>query len=133
NRFAAAFQTHIGSVTARLVEEVLAAQKVGPRSRNNIRQSIVTLFRFARARGYLPKGQPTEAEDVAKAKDRGGEIGILSPKQLADLFEEVDEEAKLYFALGAFSGLRSAELIRLEWQDVNFVRSHIHVGKAKSK
>jgi integrase len=133
NRFAAAFQTHIGSVTARLIDEWLAAHKLGPRSRNNIRQSIVTLFRFARARGYLPKGQPTEAEDVAKAKDRGGEIGILTPKKLAGIFEAVDEEAKLYFALGAFSGLRSAELIRLEWQDVNFVRGHIHVAKAKSK
>ena len=78
NRFGAAFQTHIGSVTSRLIDEWLAAHKLGPRSRNNIRQSIVTLFRFARANGYLPKGLPTEAEDVAKAKDRGGEIGILT-------------------------------------------------------
>ena len=83
--------------------------------------------------GILAEGPPTEAEDVAKAKDRGGEIGILTPKQLADLFEAADEEAKLYSRLGAFSGLRSAELIRLEWQDVNFDRAHIHVGKAKSK
>jgi integrase len=133
NRFAAAFNTNIGSVPARLIDEWLAAQKVGPRSRNNIRTYIVTLFRFARARGYLPKGLPTEAEDIAKAKDRGGEIGILSPKQLADLLEAADEETKLYLALGAFSGLRSAELIRLEWQDVNFARGHIQVGKAKSK
>jgi integrase len=133
NRFAAAFDTSIGSVASRFIDEWLAAQKIGPRSRNNIRQCVVTLFRFARARGYLPKGQPTEAEDIAKAKDRGGEIGILTPKQLADLLEAADEEAKLYFALGAFTGLRSAELIRLEWQDVNFARGHVHVGKAKAK
>jgi integrase len=133
NRFAAAFNTSIGSVASRFIDEWLTAQKLGPRSRNNIRQCIVTLFRFARARGYLPKGQPTEAEDIAKAKDRGGEIGILTPKQLADLLEAADQEAKLYFVLGAFSGLRSAELIRLEWQDVNFARGHVHVGKTKAK
>jgi integrase len=99
------------------------------------------LFRFARTRGYLAKNEPTEAEDVAKARDRGGEIGILTPKQLAALFEAADEEAKLYYALGAFSGLRSAELIRrakerkasLEWQDINFERAHIEVAKAKAK
>ncbi len=144
NRFAGAFNTNIGSIASRFIDEWLSAQKLGPRSRNNIRQSIITLFRFAQARGYLAKGQSTEAEDVAKARDRGGEIGILSPKQLANLFDRADEESKLYYALGAFSGLRSAELVRranerkngrtgLEWQDVNFERGHIHVGKAKAK
>ena len=92
-----------------------------------------SLFNFARSRGYLPKGQPTEAGEIAKAKDRGGEIGILTPKQLADLLTASDEEAKLYFAIGAFTGLRSAELIRLEWEDVNFARGHIQVGKGKAK
>src|SRR5204863_1727073 len=115
------------------VHGMLLGQKTGPRARNNIRMSIVTLFNFARTRGYLPKGQPTEACEVAKAKDRGGAIGILTPKQLADLLTASDEEARLYFAIGAFTGLRSAELIRLEWEDVNFVRGHIEVGKGKAK
>jgi len=133
NKFAAAFETNIGSVTAGLIDDWLRALNLGARGRNNIRMSIVTLFHFARARGYLPKGQSTEAEDVPKAKERGGKIGILAPKQLADLFERAEEEAKLYFALGAFTGIRSAELIRLEWHDVNFARGHIEVGKEKAK
>jgi integrase len=133
NRFASAFQTNIGSVAARFIEEWLVAQKIGARARNNIRMSIITFFHFARSRGYLPKGQATEAEEVAKARDRGGKIGILTPKQLANLLNAGDEEARLYFALGAFTGLRSAELIRLEWDDINFPRGHIQVGKAKAK
>ncbi len=133
NRFAAAFETNIGSLSAKLIEEWLVSQKIGPRARNNIRMSIVSLFNFARSRGYLPKGQPTEASEIAKAKDRGGEIGILSPKQLVDLLTASDEVATLYFAIGAFTGLRSAELIRLEWEDVNFARGHIQVGKGKAK
>ena len=134
NRFAAAFQTNIGSVTARMIDDWLAGLKtLSPRSRNDFRQDIVTLFRHARARGYLPKGQPTEAEEVPKAKDRGGEIGVLTPTQLAELFETADEEARLYLAIGAFTGLRSAEMLRLEWQDVNFARAHIEVGKHKAK
>ncbi|HEX4638998.1 MAG TPA: site-specific integrase [Chthoniobacterales bacterium] len=133
NRFAKAFKTNIGSVAAKFIEEWLAARKVGPRARNNLRMSIVTLFNFARSRGYLPKGQPTEAEEVPRAKDRGGKIGILTPKQLSDLLSSSGEESQLYFALGAFTGLRSAELLRLEWEDVNFGRGHIQVGKTKAK
>jgi integrase len=133
NRFSSAFQTRIGSVTAKLIDDWLGVQRVGPRTRNNVRRMLVTLFNFARARGYLPKGQATEAEGVAKARDCGGEIGILTPAEMGDLLKNGNQEAQLYFAIGGFAGVRAAEMIRLEWQDINFARAHIHVGKAKSK
>ena len=133
NRFSRHFGMNIGTVTAAQIEDWLRRSKRGPRTRNNIRLSIVTLFNFAKARGYLPKMVATEADHVAKAKDRGGEIAIFRPEQLADLLTAGDEEAKIYFAIGAFTGLRSAELIRLEWEDVNFARGHIQVAKGKSK
>src|SRR5437764_13348224 len=133
NRFAEHFRMNIATVTAAQIEDWLRRIKRGPRTRNNLRHSIVTLFNFAKARGYLPKTFATEAEHVAKAKDRGGEIGTFTPAQLADLLNIGNEEAKLYFAIGAFTGLRSAELIRLEWEDVNFSRGYVQVGKAKAK
>ena len=55
-------------VTANMIEEWLTGLSVGPRARNNIRMSIVTLFQYARAHGYLPNDQRTEAEHVARAK-----------------------------------------------------------------
>lgn len=133
NRFGAAFETNIGSVISRMIEDWLAAQKLSPRGRNNIRQSIVTLFHFARSRHYLQKGQPTEADDVPKAKDRGGKIGILTPVQLAHLMKKAPALTELYFALGAFTGMRSAEILRLDWVDVNFERGHITVAAEKAK
>ena len=98
-----------------------------------MRGSIVTLFHFARKQGYLPKGQPTEAEELAKAKDRGGQIGILKPEQLAYLLERAPEKIALFFALGAFAGMRSSEILRLEWGDVNFERRFITVAPEKAK
>ena len=149
NRFASAFKTKIGSVAGRFIEEWLVAQKIGARARNNIRMSIITLFHFARSRGYLPKGQPTEADEVPKAKDRGGKIGILSPKQLTGLLSAPDkaddelketgapkitsQETKLYFAIGAFTGLRSAELIRLGMGRCKFCARSYSGRKRQSK
>jgi integrase len=132
-RFAAAFQINIGAVTSGLIVEWLKSLNVGPRARNNIRSSVVVLFRHARALGYLPKGQPTEADDVSKVKSRGGKIGILNPQELAELLKKADTEAALYLALGAFSGIRTAELIRLDFKDINFERGFIEVGKEKAK
>jgi integrase len=133
NRFAAAFHINIGSVTARLIGDWLNAQGVGPRARNNLRLSIITLFHWSRAQGYLPKGQPTEADDVARAKDRGGKIEIFTPKQMASIITSAPSEHALYFALGAFAGLRRAEIERLEWEDFNLERGHITVAAHKAK
>src|SRR5205823_6249027 len=133
NRFANSFQINIGSVTAKLIESWLDGLTVGPRARNNIRMSIVTLFHFARTHNYLPKGQPTEADEVSKAKDRGGHIGFLQPKQMAKLIAKADGKRALYFALGGFAGLRSSEILRLEWSDFNFERGHITIAPEKAK
>ena len=133
NRFAAAFETKIGSITSGLIEDWLATHKIGARARNNMRMSVVILFSFARSRGYLPKGQPTEAEDVPKAKDRGGKIGILTPQELASLMKKAPGDVRLYFALGAFTGMRSSEILKLDWSDVNSERGHITVSPEKAK
>jgi integrase len=132
-RFKNSFKTNIGSITSSVIEDWLMAQKVTARTRNNLRGSIITLFNFARSRGYLPKGQPTEANDVRRAKDRGGKIGVLTPKQLGGLISKAPADIKLYLAIAAFTGMRASEIIRLDWGDVNFERGHITVAADKAK
>jgi integrase len=133
NRFASAFRTNIGSITARLIEQWLASLKVGPRSRNNYRASVVTLFHYARKHGYLPREKQTEADLVDKVKDRGKKIEILTPSQMAKLMAKAKGKIALYLALASFSGIRAAELMRLEWKDFNFARGHITVAADKAK
>jgi integrase len=132
-RFKNAFRTRIGSITSATIEDWLTAQRVTARTRNNLRCSIITLFNFARSRGYLPKGQPTEAHDVRRAKDRGGKIGILTPTQLATLIGNAPPDISLYLAIAAFTGMRASEILRLDWDDINFERGHITVAADKAK
>ena len=94
--------------------------------------SVITLFHFARERGHLPKGD-TEADQVKRPKQRGGHIGYFKPTELAQLLSAAEAEIALYVALGAFTGIRSAELLRLDWGDINFDRQHITVGADKAK
>ena len=132
-RFADSFQTNIGSVSTGTIAHWLDSLKIGPRSRNNVRQAVVTLFNFARRRGYLPKGETTEAADVETVRDHDGEIAILTPAQLTKLLRKSKPEYQLYFALAAFTGIRSAELLRLEWSEINFEKGHIEVKARKAK
>jgi integrase len=132
-RFADSFQTNIGSVNTGAIVRWLDSLNIGPRSWNNVRQAIVTLFNFARRRGYLPKGETTEAADVETRHDRDGEIAILTPAELSKLLKKSKPMYQLYFALAAFTGMRSAELLRLEWSEINFEKGHIEVKARKAK
>jgi len=133
NRFADSFQTNIGSIHTGAIALWLDSLKVGPSSRNNVRQAIVTLFNFARRRGYLPKGENTEAADVETVRDNEGEIAILTPVELSKLLRKSKPVYQLYFALAGFTGIRPAELLRLEWSEINFEKGHIEVKARKSK
>ncbi|MEK7675934.1 MAG: hypothetical protein AAB676_08905, partial [Verrucomicrobiota bacterium] len=83
-KLAEAFQCQIGSVSASEVNAFLRALQCSGRSRNNYRLSIGTLFKFAEASAYLPKGH-LDFSVVARAKEVEGEIQIFTPKEMATL------------------------------------------------
>jgi len=133
NRFADSFHTNIGSINTGAISVWLDSLKIGPRSRNNVRQAVVTLFNFARRRGYLPKGETTEATDVETVRNHHGKIAISTPDELKRLLGKSKPLYQLYFALAAFTGIRSAELLRLEWGEINFEKGHIEVKAREAK
>jgi len=126
-------KTNIGNVTTADFETYFEGRKLAPRSFNNLRNVTVTLFAFARRRGYLPKGIATAIEEVPKRKDRGGEIGIYTPAQFRTLLENIRPEFVPYIAIGGLAGLRSAEISRLDWREIDFDQKHILVTAAKAK
>jgi integrase len=99
-------------------------------TRNNFRTVLVTAFNFARERGYTA-GNP--AEKTARAKVIENAIGILAPDRLARLLESTAPELVPYIAIGAFAGLRRAELERLDWKEVDLQSGLIEVTAAKAK
>jgi len=93
----------------------------------------VTLWRFARQRGYLLRDRATEADQLSRAKDNGTEIEIFRPQDLAKVIAKADADLVPFLALGAFTGLRHAELLRLEWEDIRFEQGFVEVKARKAK
>ncbi|HTS17709.1 MAG TPA: site-specific integrase [Verrucomicrobiae bacterium] len=130
---AAAFSGSIGQVTQSQLEDWLRSLPGSIRSRNNYRSLVVTLWRFARQRGYLLRDRATEADQLSRAKDNGTEIEIFSPQELAKVIAKADADLVPFLALGAFTGLRHAELLRLEWEDIRFEQGFVEVKARKAK
>jgi integrase len=143
-RFECKFKGRISAVTAAEIEDFLRNLKAVPKakgetpkmlsgkSRNNYRRAIVTLFNFAEARGYLPKGLG-EMDSVGLAKVQHGEIEIFRPDELANLLAAAERSLIPFLAIGAFAGLRHAELQRLGWAEVRLEEGFIEVKASNAK
>ena len=120
----------VASLTAREVDEWLRALGVSATTRNNFRRVLIVAFNFAQARGYCV-GNPAEAS--AKAKEVETPVGILTVDETSRLLASAPPTLLPYVAIGAFAGLRRAELERLEWKEVDFRAGVIEVTASKAK
>ncbi|MEN9572428.1 MAG: hypothetical protein RL514_283 [Verrucomicrobiota bacterium] len=133
-RFAERFTVDISTVTTADVQMFLDGLKLGKQSKKNFRTVLGTLFSFAEARGYLLKGSnPVLGTEEVKVKSNGGSIAIFAPDEIAKLLQSATPRFLPVVAIGAFAGLRTAEVERLEWSDLDLARGFIHVGEDMAK
>jgi integrase len=91
---------------------------------------VVLAFNFAARNGYASSNP---ALGVAKAKVIGDAPGILTVTETARLLEAASRDVLPYIAIGAFAGLRRAELERLDWKQIDFESGLIEVTARNSK
>jgi integrase len=103
---------------------------VAPGTRNTYRRDLRTLFSFCVTRGYCSSNPVTQSQ---RAKDIGSPIEVLAPDQLAALLENANPQVVPYIAIGAFAGLRAAEIERLDWHEIDLIDGHITVTAKNSK
>ena len=132
-RFAKDFQTPISYIQTREISDWLRKLKCGPRSRNNIRALIVSLFSFARKQGYYSAERLNPAINVDRAKVRGGAIVIFTRSELAEMLAVASKYECLAIAIGAFGGIRQAEILRLRWENFNWEEQVIDLGSDQTK
>jgi len=116
-------------------------KKLTGRTRNNYKGIFCTFFEFAKDRGYLPRGVDTEAQHIRKAhdnkteKERADEMPdlIYKPEEMREILDSMTDEFIPFVVLGAFAGIRVAEIHRLDWRDVNMKEGQIIVDMHKAK
>jgi integrase len=127
----------VAEITSAQVDEWLRSlsdketgKRLAATTRNNFRRVLIVAFNFAHERGYCA-GNP--AEKSAKAKVIESTIGILTVEETARLLESTAPELVPFVAVGAFAGLRRAELERLDWREVDLQAGLIEVTAKKAK
>jgi integrase len=128
NRFATAFQIQIGDLTSDMVRKYLDLNTKAPRTFNNRVEIIQRMVTFAKGRKYLAKDTELFVE---RKKTTHKDPEIWTPTEISNILEKADPAVVPVIALGAFAGLRTAEIREADW--AHFRRGFIEVKAAASK
>ena len=127
----------VATITPMEIEDWLSGLKdnrsgadLSPLSRGNYARAIGVAFSFAVRRKYAPSNPTSEINKPAAAS---ADIGILSVAEMTRLLAATPETLRAYVAIGAFAGLRSAELQRLDWSNVHFDEGLIEITAHNAK
>lgn len=132
DRLAAAFPGKLMSdfKTRDINDFLLSMKDVSAYTVINYRTRLVTAFAFALTQGYCSENPALESV-VPKVVDKA--VEILRPEELARLLAAAAPEILPALAIGAFAGIRSAELARLDWREVDLEGGFIEVTARKAK
>jgi integrase len=97
---------------------------------NTFRKDIRTLFNHLRSRELCKQNPADHALSIKETRER---VKILSPAEARNLLESCDPVTLPSIAIAVFCGLRTSEVARLEWEDVNLLEGVIRLEAVKSK
>jgi integrase len=133
-RFCADFgERPIAAITVEELDNWLRNLDCSPKSRANFRANVGVLFSYAERRRMIDSN-PILRTARPKLADLPPEIFTVD--ELAALLNAASSRAPdvvPMLAIGAFSGLREAEIKRLDWSEVDQKRGHIEVKSSKAK
>ena len=134
DRFCKKVSGNISDVTVGNINEFLAdLTSLGPTSKNHYRRTLVTMFGYAKRQGYLNAEKQTVASLSEPFKVPAKEIQIFTPEEMQQLLLVCHARMLPMLAIGAFAGVRSAEIGRLHWENIKWDRNLIEIAGSKAK
>jgi integrase len=132
-RFAAKFPGDLIEVDTHQIDAWLRSLDVAAYTRNSMLRCIKIFFSYARSRNYLPDDRKTAAENLKVSKVVTENSAMFTPETMTRILHHASADLIPILAIGAFSGIRMAELNRLDWSAVDLERRIIELLAGQSK
>lgn len=135
-KFADTFpNTAVCDLTKEHLDQFIGAlASFAPKTRNHYRAAIKQWLNWCVRKDYLPRTHRLgEADGLRPERANGGEVEFYTPGEFAALLAHASDTLRPVLAVAGLAGLRSKELMRLDWADLRRVPGHVEVSAAKSK
>lgn len=132
-KFGRHFQKTLNKIVVTELDEYFKSiSKVG-KTQNGHLGYARTFFKWAQEyRQYLPDGK-MEIDKIKPYPEKKKRPDLYEPEDLEKLMKATPDEMIPYMAIGAFAGVRSAEICRLNWDDLRYESKRIRCGPEITK
>jgi len=97
---------------------------------DKIRRVMSLVYKHGQRYGLIPRSEEANPMRFVRCKTTSGyEAMILMPQQAFSILVKLEEPERTLTLLAAATGLRISECLGLQWQDVSFEQSQIHVRR----
>ena len=122
----------LSDLTTAALDKWMGNLKLGATTKNDVRRVPGTLGNWAENQGHLIKGG-NPFLGMVRYKEAKATVSMFTSEQIASLLKKADATLRPFIALGAFAGLRTAELQRLDWSEIDLDRGFVTVAASKAK
>jgi integrase len=123
----------VAGITVEELDNWLRDLNCSPKSRANFRANVGVLFSYAERRRMIDSN-PILRTARPKLADNPPEIFAVDElRALLEAARQYALDVLPMLAIGAFAGVRDAELKRIDWSEVDLVRGFIEVKGSKAK
>ena len=102
-----------------------------PATKRSYKANMRTFFNWCVTRSFCQSNPATGLQVIKSRKD--GEIGVLTPGELARLLEQCNDSILPGVVLGAFCGIRQAEISRLDWGAIDLEEKIVTIAGSIAK
>ena len=121
---------NLAEITTAEIDDWLSRLGVAPVTRNTFRRDLRTLFSFGASRRYCSDNPVIQSR---KAREIDGDVRVMTVEQVKRLLASAVPEMIPFWTIGLFSGLRRAEIERLDWAQIDLEDKVIEVKARHSK
>lgn len=115
------------------VKDFLEAIPGSPKTHNNTLGSLHNFFTYARTGGYIPRELPSPADGFSLKTVVADDAEVYTPEEAYRLLNSAREPMIPCLALKFFSGVRTEEMYKIEWDAVKFGQNVITITAAVAK
>lgn len=115
------------------VEGYVMRVKGGVRTRNNVTATLKMFFGWAKRHGHIRQDRSTAADTLVKMREPIRTPETFTVEEMTAIMMAAEPEMIPYMAIGAFAGVRSAEIEKLDWSAINFESGYVRIDWDQAK
>ena len=110
----------ISTIKSKEIDQFLSNSEWAPRTKAHYRQAILMLFDYAKRKEYVDPDRDHQADKTEVIRVQESKLESWSVGEMRALLQNATPKTLPWIVLGAFAGIRSAEIERMDCEDIDW-------------